>query len=180
MLFFFFSYFFIDKILPMTGFEPPTSGIGSNCSTDCATTTAHNVWGRIAVRMVSSFYKPLLVVSLCFITDLKPSQGGLPKSISQQKNSLKDLFGKHSLQEEVSPHRWSPVWLVWIQLFHLVQTNNNTYSCFVKYNPVRLKTSRTVILPLMVGVLWFIYQIVQNFDILFLRQHLRLWSLDLQ
>ena len=80
------------KILPMTGFEPPTSGIGSNCSTDCATTTDHNVWGRIAVSMVSSFYKPLLVVSLCFITDLKPSQGGLPKSISQQKNSLKGLF----------------------------------------------------------------------------------------
>ena len=32
--------FNINKFLPMTGFEPRTSGIGSDCSTNLATTTA--------------------------------------------------------------------------------------------------------------------------------------------
>ena len=33
--------FNINKFLPMTGFEPRTSGIGSDCSTNWATTTSH-------------------------------------------------------------------------------------------------------------------------------------------
>ena len=32
---------YINKVLPMTGFEPQTSGIGSDHSTNWATTTAH-------------------------------------------------------------------------------------------------------------------------------------------
>ena len=33
---------YINKYLPMTGFEPRTSGIGSDCSTNWATTTAYS------------------------------------------------------------------------------------------------------------------------------------------
>ena len=39
--------FNINKFLPMTGFEPRTSGIGSNCSTNWATTTAPVEWNFI-------------------------------------------------------------------------------------------------------------------------------------
>ena len=35
---------YINKFLPMTGFEPPTSGIGSDRSTNWATTTAIELW----------------------------------------------------------------------------------------------------------------------------------------
>ena len=38
----------------MTGFEPQTSGVGSNCSTDCATTTAQRLILRTHLRQ--SFY----------------------------------------------------------------------------------------------------------------------------
>ena len=36
--------FNINKFLPMTGFEPRTSGIGSNHSTNWATTTAQDIF----------------------------------------------------------------------------------------------------------------------------------------
>ena len=43
-LFFFIFVFSIvqlaDKILPMSGLEPRISGVGSDCSTNCTTTTA--------------------------------------------------------------------------------------------------------------------------------------------
>ena len=38
---FFLNVQLVDKILPMLGFEPQISGVGSNCSTNWATTIAH-------------------------------------------------------------------------------------------------------------------------------------------
>ena len=43
-LFFVFSILpLVDKILPMCEFEPQISGVGSDCSTNWATTTAHSL-----------------------------------------------------------------------------------------------------------------------------------------
>ena len=46
--------FNIYKFLPMTVFEPRTSGIGSNCSTNLATTTAlkYLFGGRVTFDVV--------------------------------------------------------------------------------------------------------------------------------
>ena len=48
LFFFIFVFFYcnvqlVDKILPMLGFEPQISGVGSDCSTNWATTTAQTV-----------------------------------------------------------------------------------------------------------------------------------------
>ena len=50
--------FNINKFLPMTGFEPRTSGIGSNCSTNWATTTSHvsvlyvYIFGHVTLKIL--------------------------------------------------------------------------------------------------------------------------------
>ena len=40
---FYFNVQLVDKILPMLGFEPQISGVGSHCSTNWATTTAQEI-----------------------------------------------------------------------------------------------------------------------------------------
>ena len=51
----------LNKILPMTGVEPRTSGIKSNRSTNWATTTA------LFLSLHATFLKPTLNESLCQI-----------------------------------------------------------------------------------------------------------------
>ena len=48
----------------------------------------------------------------------------------------------------------SPLGGAWIQRLHYIPTNNQIFSFLVKSNLVKLETSCTVRLPLMVSVLW--------------------------
>ena len=52
-------------------------------------------------------------------------------------------------------HLWPVSSFTGLDSVALLHTNNITFSCLVDSNPVELETSPTVILPLIVGVIWF-------------------------
>ena len=99
------------KISPMTGFELRTSGVGSDHSTNCATSTSHPF----------TFFYTIghsVQVFLCF-------NAGFQFWFQGIRNKFKFLYSKVSLHTlvqwkftwgVVSLYGWPLIYLVWIQL----------------------------------------------------------------
>ena len=94
------------KILPMNGFEPRTSGVGSNCSTNWATTTAR---GKLLFEIQLSIATLLEFVNVEQLTLLKIGRQLLSSCFQKDFNRCLGLQCQ-SLTDLVSSEGWKTEW----------------------------------------------------------------------